>query len=263
MRRFAQTLWLTVRRRRYGVIDLVLFTAVLAGILIGWSTFRSRQLTAAAFQSPLSEVRAAQEELIPDSVAYRRQYDFTVNWFTWNIPVWETVLAPFQGKPNVRYLEVGLYEGRSAVWMLEHVLTHPTARLTGVDVFDGPHKDRCFANIERTGAPAKATLITGYSQLVLRGLPLNSFDIIYVDGSHAKNDVLEDAVLSWRLLREGGILIFDDYRWAGSFVSGTSDSPTDFPKAAIDPFVQCFEKQFDVIHNSYQLILRKKAAKDQ
>ena len=29
-----------------------------------------------------------------------------------------------------------------------------------------------------------------------------------------------------------------------------SHSPlTDFPKAAIDPFVQCFEKQFDVIHN--------------
>ena len=103
------------------------------------------------------------------------------------------------------------------MWMLEHVLTHPTVVLTGVDVFDGPHKDRCFANIKRTGASAKATLITGYSQLVLRGFPLNSFDIIYVDGSHAKNDVLGGRRPLWRLLREGGILIFDYYRWAGSF----------------------------------------------
>jgi predicted O-methyltransferase YrrM len=87
---------------------------------------------------------------------------------------------------------------------------------------------------------------------------LNSFDIIYIDGSHAEDDVLEDAVLCSRLLKGGGILIFDDYRWAGFFASGTCDSPTDFPKAAIDRFVQVFHKQFEVIHNSYQLILKKR-----
>ena len=65
-------------------------------------------------------------------------------------------------------------------------------------------------------------------------------------------------VLCARLLKKRGILIFDDYQWAGCYERGTSDSPTDFPKAAIDRFVQCFEKQFDVIHNSYQMILRKR-----
>jgi predicted O-methyltransferase YrrM len=141
--------------------------------------------------------------------------------------------------------------------MLENILTHPTAHLTAIDVFDGPYKDRWFANIENSGFSNKVTTITGYSQLALRKLPLDSFDIVYIDGSHAKDDVMEDAVLCWRLVRKDGLLIFDDYRWAGCFVSGTSDQPTDFPKAAIDRFVQCFDEHFEVIHNSHQLILRK------
>lgn len=249
---------------RYSLVDLVLSLTVIAAAVglfaYYWVTAYRRQLNAAVLQSPLPEVRVAEEANIPDARAYRRQYDFTTNWFTHNIPVWEKVLAPFKGKPDVHYLEVGLYEGRSALWMLENILTHPSARLTGIDIFEGPLKERYLANIERSESSNKVQTIVAPSQVALRGLPLGSFDIIYVDGSHSKDDVLEDAVLSYRLLKEGGILIFDDYRWAGLFVSGTTDSPTDFPKAAIDPFVQCFEKHFTVIHNSYQLILRKNLA---
>ena len=36
------------------------------------------------------------------------------------------------------------------------------------------------------------------------------YDIIYIDGSHEARDVLEDAVLAYRLLKIGGLLIFDD-----------------------------------------------------
>lgn len=167
-------------------------------------------------------------------------------------------VCAIQGEPDLQYLEIGVYEGRSAIWMLENVLTHPTARLTGIDIFEGPYKDRYLANLQRSGSSDKATTVTGYSQLALRELPFNSFDIIYIDGSHAKDDVLEDAVLCWRLLKNGGVLIFDDYRWCGIFILGTSDSFGDSCKPAIEPFVQCFDRHFEVIHNSYQLIVRKK-----
>lgn len=167
-------------------------------------------------------------------------------------------VCAIQGEPDLQYLEIGVYEGRSAIWMLENVLTHPTARLTGIDIFEGPYKDRYLANLQRSGSSDKATTVTGYSQLALRELPFNSFDIIYIDGSHAKDDVLEDAILCWRLLKNGGVLIFDDYRWCGIFILGTSDSFGDSCKPAIEPFVQCFDRHFEVIHNSYQLIVRKK-----
>ena len=35
----------------------------------------------------------------------------------------------------------------------------------------------------------------------------NQFDIIFIDASHEANDVILDAVLSWRLLKVEGILI--------------------------------------------------------
>lgn len=45
----------------------------------------------------------------------------------------------------------------------------------------------------------------------MRSLPLNNYDILYVDGSHLAADVLTDAILGWGLVKVGGIIIFDDY----------------------------------------------------
>jgi len=255
-------MWSGLVRPGFSVVEVVLGIGVLAAILTTLLTHRQAEarsrLTAAAFQSPLRAVRIAEEDWGSPRTADRQQYDFSVDWFSQNIPVWRRALAPYRGRANVQYLEIGAYEGRSAVWMLENVLTDATARSTVIDVFDGPYKEKYFANIARTGAAEKVTTITNFSQLALRELPLDAYDIIYIDGSHAKQDVLEDAVLSWRLLKDGGILIFDDYRWAGCFVEGTSDKPTDFPKTAIDAFAQCFGDQLEVLHNSYQILLRKK-----
>ncbi len=191
------------------------------------------------------------------SPSYQKDYDFTVDWFSMNIPVWEKVLKPYMGQPKVHYLEIGLYEGMSALWMLENVLTDETAHLTGIDPFLGDYKQRLFSNLERSGFSDKATVITGFSQVVLRAQTQDRYDIIYIDGSHATKDVLEDAVLSWRLLKNGGILIFDDYRWVGLGSQCEFDSSSDYPKVAIDSFATCYQGDFEVIHNSDQLILRK------
>jgi predicted O-methyltransferase YrrM len=251
-----------ILKPRYSLLDVGL-AAVLLGVIStmmagSWMRDYKRQLDAAAFESPLSDAKLAEAGPVADAVAYKHRYQFTRDWFTYNIPVWETVLSSHRGKADVRYLEVGVFEGRSALWMLDNILTHPTARLTCIDLFNGPYKERFFANLERSGEAGKVTAIADYSQLALRKLPLDHFDIIYIDGSHSKDDVLEDAVLSWRLLKEGGIMIFDDYRWAGFYAAGTTnDAPTDFCKTAIDRFVQSFDRHFEVIHNQYQLIIRK------
>ena len=41
----------------------------------------------------------------------------------------------------------------------------------------------------------------------------STFDLVFVDGSHQATDVLTDAVISFQLLRLGGLMIFDDYLW--------------------------------------------------
>jgi predicted O-methyltransferase YrrM len=71
-------------------------------------------------------------------------------------------------------------------------------------------KKRYLSNVKIAGGETRTTLIVGPSQVELRKLPLGAYDLIYIDGSHFPADVLEDAVLSWRLLKPGGMLIFDD-----------------------------------------------------
>jgi predicted O-methyltransferase YrrM len=220
------------------------------------------ELVAAAFRSPFPPVELASSgPHQPVNRAYRGRYEFTQDWFTHHIPVWEAALASYKGKPGVRYLEIGLYEGRSAFWMLENILTDPTSRLTGIDLFDGELKERFLKNLRRSGAEDRVKVVVRPSQVELRTLPLEAFDIIYIDGSHATADVLEDAVLSYRLLKPGGVLIFDDYQWSGALLQGalTRDASGDFPKAAIDRFVECFEDRVRVIHVSEQMIVEKVA----
>lgn len=190
-----------------------------------------------------------------------KDYHFRFDWFGQNIPIWKKVLADFKDQPNVQYLEIGLFEGRSAMWMLENILTHPTSRLTGIDPFLDSFKDSpgvegfkaiFFSNLELSGQKDRATIITGFSQAEMRKLPLDFFDIIYIDGSHVAVDVLEDAVLAHGLLKAGGVLIFDDYQWA------LERQTEQRPRAAIDAFYAFYKDQYDVAHNGYQLILRKK-----
>ena len=47
---------------------------------------------------------------------------------------WERALAGFKGK-RVRALEIGSFEGRSAVWFLENVLTHEESTIVCIDSF--------------------------------------------------------------------------------------------------------------------------------
>jgi predicted O-methyltransferase YrrM len=140
-------------------------------------------------------------------------YHFTTRWHTNVIDNWALQLADYRARPNLHYLEIGVFEGRSIVWMLENVLTDPSSRITAIDVFMEDYEQTFDANIRAAGAEARITKLVGPSQQRLRPLEPGTFDIIYVDGSHTADDVLADAVLGWPLLREGGLMIFDDYGW--------------------------------------------------
>jgi len=194
-----------------------------------------------------------------DSAQNPRGYRFTIDWFTHAIPSWEEALGPLAGKPDLRYLEIGIYEGRSLLWMLDNVLTHPGARATGIDPFLDKKSELLFrANLEKSGHAGKVTVIVGFSQTELRKLPLDSFDVVYIDGSHTADDVLADATLSFDLLRVGGLMIFDDYRWTGTQRGRTPLPPELRPQVAINAFVTAYRNRVEVVYRGYQLMLRKR-----
>ena len=68
-------------------------------------------------------------------------YRFEFDWFSDHSELFAEQLAGHVGKADLRYVEIGSFEGRSAVWLLENVLTHPTSRLHCIDPWTYPRKD--------------------------------------------------------------------------------------------------------------------------
>lgn len=196
----------------------------------------------------------------------QKGYQFSQDWFSFNLPIWEYHLKQFVHQPELMALEIGSWEGRSTCWLLDHILTHPTAQITCIDTFAGgaEHQavlqDDCLQTIEQrfdfnvaqTGASEKVKKIVSKSQIALRSLPLNSYHLAYIDGSHIASDVLEDAVLIWRLIKVGGVIIFDDYQFM--FPPEVTEAP---PKTAIDAFLTIFSQKIALIHQGYQILVEK------
>lgn len=190
------------------------------------------------------------------------KYRFTFDWVAPHSAAWENDLAHLKGKPNVRGLEIGCFEGQSACWWLDNILTHPTSRLTCVDPFAIPmdstllrYFERYFDhNVAASGAGERVTKLVGSSQVILRTLPPAHFDFVYVDGSHRVGDVLQDAALAWTVLRPGGTAMFDDYDLVDDVAEGLFARA---PGRALDAFVTILGNSATVVRRDWQLILRK------
>lgn len=76
-----------------------------------------------------------------------------------------------------------------------------------------------LTNVRRRGFHEVVTPFPQSSVNAMRFLAKKDvkFDLIYIDGSHEYDDVYQDIEYAWPLLRDGGILIGDDYceHWIG------------------------------------------------
>ena len=183
---------------------------------------------------------------------------FTTKWFDGYIPFWEQILS--KTKTPERVLEIGSFEGRSACWLAENT----NARITCVDTWEGSPEhppelrenlyERFIENI--TPYKDRITPHRGYSGEVLRTFPCTpAYDFIYIDGSHYSKDVLEDAVLSWRLLEPGGIMVFDDFTWLAPGTDNMHDLRN--PRAGIEAFCSIFRPEIVAMYG--QLVIKKPA----
>ncbi len=191
--------------------------------------------------------------------------DFTEDWFTQHIPVWEQMLPTLPARD--KFLEIGSFEGRATCWMLQHL--SPTGEMFCIDTWEGSPEfhvlpkevveqayTRFCRNVKATRGPNQKvpvyrnTSVHGLANL-LAGHPKPSFDLIYVDGGHHAYQTLTDACMAWPLLKPGGVMIFDDYLW------DLQMPPTHRPKLAIDVFVSLFFIQLTTELVGHQYGIRK------
>lgn len=179
-------------------------------------------------------------------------YYYTTDWVTGQTALWKSHLHSLCGVANGQMLEIGSYEGRSAVWFLENILTAPTATLTCLDLFRDQTREIVFQhNLQVAGLAHKVIKIKGDSKDVLKVLRQNHYDLIYIDGGHRAIDAYTDAVLSWPLLKVNGFIIFDDYLWE------PEKPAAERPQAGIDRFLQETAHELALRHKGYQVIVQK------
>lgn len=145
---------------------------------------------------------------------------------------WFPIVSPKEfSERGINYLEIGAFFGANVISVAKSYCAHEDSKLYCVDPwmdYDGYSERKKYEsvtqeatyetflrNVENAGIRDKVVVNRGFSNQEVPKFEDNFFDIIYIDGNHAPEYVLEDAVLSFRKLKVGGLMIFDDYGWGG------------------------------------------------
>jgi len=207
-----------------------------------------------------------------------QSYQFTNSWFQSTARQNWDVLIPQFIQPR-KILEIGSYEGASACYMIEKAASHTAIEIHCVDTWEGGIEHQAGGQAEAnmpsvewrfkhntelaiSNSPNKVDLHThkAYShqcmaQLLSQGME-GYFDFLYIDGSHQAPDVLCDAVLGFKLLKTGGIMVFDDYLWHEELSTGRDLLRC--PKPAIDAFINLYFRKINIIPMPlYQMYVQK------
>ncbi len=157
-------------------------------------------------------------------------------------------------------LEIGSFVGASAVRFLTML---PQARITCIDPFTGDlHGGEAYNGetdtIEARFDAAVAPFANRVRKIAARSVPALDrlvgegarFDVVYIDGSHHHDDILVDSLLSWPLLKPGGLMMWDDYRGGSTWPRRAR------PRHAIEAFLR-LHPDHRVVHARYQLFALK------
>lgn len=146
-----------------------------------------------------------------------KSLDYNKKWFCNNLNFLTNNLVNINTTSNI--LEIGSYEGRSAIFFLKKFLY---SNISCVDTWSGSdeHVKKEFIDIERnfdlnTKYFSKINKLKKFKMTSNKFFETNNekFDLIYVDGDHSAEQVSLDIKNSWKNLNKGGCLILDDYMW--------------------------------------------------
>ncbi|MBM4225389.1 MAG: class I SAM-dependent methyltransferase [Gammaproteobacteria bacterium] len=168
-------------------------------------------------------------------------YRLANNWF-------DFIELKKYDKP-INYLEIGAYYGANLLSVANTYGKNKDSKLFAIDPWQDydqypEYKNEqtviystFLKNISNSSSKEKIHVIRGFSNIEVIKFEDDFFDIIYIDGNHEPEFVLEDAVISFRKLKKNGIMIFDDYGWGGP----------DLTKRGIDSFLNGYYKRIKIL----------------
>ena len=190
------------------------------------------------------------------------KYEYSKNWFL------NSELYLYKNFLNInneyRILEIGCYEGMSSVFFSDILLNNYNSRMICVDPFlsdeintiihvNNTTETRFLNNIKKSNNYNKIifykTKSDNYFDNIINSS--DSFNFIYIDGSHEVKDIEQDMENSFKYLEVGGIMWMDDY-------GGATNRPVlERPKVPMNIFLVKYKERIQVLHKGYQLAIRK------
>ena len=166
-------------------------------------------------------------------------------------------------------LEIGSFEGLTSNFIVDNILNtdgklicidpltdfYLNDNLSDIDrkrndndfIFFKDQYSRFINNVKEHIEAGKIELIRDLSVKVFDSLIEkyeNKFDFIYIDGDHRPEGVYIDAVNCFKLCKNGGYILFDDYLWENTGLG-------------IDRFLNEYEGKYTIICKNYQVMIQK------
>ena len=204
-----------------------------------------------------------------ESLVYTNPPVFTQDWSTF----FEQSLKSLFPTPiynTMTCLEIGSFEGRGTLMMIDKLCKHPNSKVYCVDPWNDAYvagsevfkewDDKFIGQFERFKHNTKdyndkIISLRGCSNEMISQIPDASIDFAFIDGDRPDrpdrpaHQVYLDGKLTLRCMKPGGIIIFDDYLWKCG---------TEVTAIGVDKFVEEFSGQVEVIQKNDQLVIKVK-----
>ena len=115
-----------------------------------------------------------------------------------------------KGRKARRILEVGTYRARTTY---AFYLNCPEAEITSYDIQNLKSKYRDMLMLE----PRVSLRLESFQEAEEKLKREKQYDFIFIDGSHKVDDVVRDSLLAFKIVANGGVIIWHDYRTNGYF----------------------------------------------
>lgn len=212
---------------------------------------------------------------------YFNKYIFDRFLFENHIELWTKYLSEFVNKP-ITYVEIGSEDGSSFTWIHDNIATNSQSTLISVDIkttlnfrynLSLLNKKINFVNPHQVFNPNTYCRGEYYvlrqpsSYFFVNISQCNWADIVYIDGSHTYVDTLSDGIGALQIVKIGGLIIFDDYKWkCYDQPIITNRERTRIPMFAIQKIINTYPNIEPLVYNTKresdgkpinQIILRK------
>jgi hypothetical protein len=208
-------------------------------------------------EQPVEQQQEQPVEQQQEQVVQEQGYKYSQNWFL--MSEIKMNLSEYLGKsPETvnHILDIGSFEGVGSAFFADHFLDNENSTLTCVDPFltiDNDYSEY-LQNGQELNFDFNILNCKNSNKIIVKKITSDLFfenntktyNFIYIDGSRQIECIKRDMVKSLQYLENNGIMWMNNYNYNKEIYD------------AMNAFLETYEGQYDIIHNQYQLAIKKK-----